>query len=468
MAHLVPGVQGVVGLNAEREKERNGGGERGFDANSGAADQPRLLNASLQAQQRQESQPPLLSDKLTDSPGMHDVIDVSPENSDRSWSPDKAALGGLGSNSGAVDSPRKIGRNRTDTMVHSDFMTFSEEMKGASGVGSMSGLGINLVPSGREVEKVEKHDDEQGGLRSGWDEVPLDVNAEGREDEEHPDDETDQEPPEADIDSDPLGPSSHSQESEPATTLHHPYQTSTVEDEVSTMETTSDSRDPPSGPVTSAPGDEPPPTQPSLSNIAIMSLPDHTELILIAQSSEVCFPRAPETQSASPPASASDDTDSAIETTEPTPEAVDPQSTLTSASTTTICTATLESPVGADVGPGGFIILGEPGIMCRPSADGTCSGFSYSDVKGGVAETVDDKVDEDVVEGIDEQKRKAKEDAQDDKSENDAQDEKDVEDIDKDKITAAANTSAGSTSFGNVTLGNITLEEDLREVEKEL
>ena len=40
-----------------------------------------------------------------------------------------------------------------------------------------------------------------------------------------------------------------------------------------------------------------------------------------------------------------------------------------------------------------------------------------------------------------------------------------MEDIDKDKFTAAANTSAGSTSFGNVTLGNITLEEDLREQE---
>ena len=269
------------------------------------------------------------------------------------------------------------------------------------------------------------------------------------EHEEHGEDseDADQGPPEADIHSDPLQPSPFSDEA--ATVLHHPYQTSAQGEEDSSKSEPAEHTTTPAPTVIEK---DIAPTRSPLEDVATKS-PLQNKLIILAQSSEICSfaPASEDNEVYTNPASTSDSQDAAHPS--------DPFSDSSSVPSEHICTAALDKPGKDVIGPGGFILLGEPGIMCQVN-DGSCGMISSTDdSEEKVPDKKEDELEEDKKEDAD---KKGVVDT--DGNEKEAEMKEDTTAENEESITNAS-TNAGDVSLVDP---NITLEEDLRDVERVL
>lgn len=120
-------------------------------------DPPRLMGASLHpsggyelAGAGNESEREGLYARQTQEPSGYDL------GSNRSWSPEK---GGGSPAGGVLSSPRKMGRNRTDTMVLSDVAAFNEEFQRVAASHEVEATGAKE----EEEEEEDVHEQIQSG-----------------------------------------------------------------------------------------------------------------------------------------------------------------------------------------------------------------------------------------------------------------------------------------------------------------
>lgn len=123
------------------------------------ADPPRLMGASLhpsggyeQAGAENKPEREGFYARQTQEPSGYDL------GSNRSWSPEKVGGSPAG---GVLSSPRKMGRNRTDTMVLSDVAAFNEEFQRAAASHEVEAAEVKEEEEGEEEEDV--HEQIQSG-----------------------------------------------------------------------------------------------------------------------------------------------------------------------------------------------------------------------------------------------------------------------------------------------------------------